>query len=79
MYFNTALFNHIPQIIAFDELKTDYKNPIDQCNTLNPVRGTTAAHTPSLLLLLHAQMLCRGYSFIFRVTSSRYYFSALFC
>uniref|UniRef100_A0A8K9Y477 Protein cornichon homolog 1 n=1 Tax=Oncorhynchus mykiss TaxID=8022 RepID=A0A8K9Y477_ONCMY len=24
------------QIIAFDELKTDYKNPIDQCNTLNP-------------------------------------------
>uniref|UniRef100_A0A8C9YHY5 Cornichon family member 1 n=1 Tax=Sander lucioperca TaxID=283035 RepID=A0A8C9YHY5_SANLU len=25
-----------PQIIAFDELKTDYKNPIDQCNTLNP-------------------------------------------
>lgn len=25
------------QIIAFDELKTDYKNPIDQCNTLNPV------------------------------------------
>nr|XP_009669014.1 PREDICTED: protein cornichon homolog 1 [Struthio camelus australis] len=23
-------------IIAFDELKTDYKNPIDQCNTLNP-------------------------------------------
>lgn len=27
------------QIIAFDELKTDYKNPIDQCNTLNPVSG----------------------------------------
>lgn len=24
-------------IIAFDELKTDYKNPIDQCNTLNPL------------------------------------------
>jgi hypothetical protein len=28
------------QIIAFDELKTDYKNPIDQCNSLNPVRIT---------------------------------------
>ena len=28
------------QIIAFDELKTDYKNPIDQCNSLNPVRFT---------------------------------------
>ncbi|CAG0925882.1 unnamed protein product, partial [Notodromas monacha] len=26
-----------PQIIAFDELKTDYKNPIDQCNSLNPL------------------------------------------
>lgn len=25
------------QIIAFDELKTDFKNPIDQCNTLNPL------------------------------------------
>nr|XP_033808979.1 protein cornichon homolog 1 isoform X1 [Geotrypetes seraphini] len=25
------------KIIAFDELKTDYKNPIDQCNTLNPL------------------------------------------
>lgn len=25
------------QIIAFDELKTDYKNPIDQCGSLNPV------------------------------------------
>ncbi|KAJ4426197.1 hypothetical protein ANN_27006 [Periplaneta americana] len=25
------------QVIAFDELKTDYKNPIDQCNSLNPL------------------------------------------
>jgi len=25
------------QIISFDELRTDYKNPIDQCNSLNPV------------------------------------------
>lgn len=23
--------------LAIDELKTDFKNPIDQCNTLNPV------------------------------------------
>ncbi|XP_055989647.1 protein cornichon homolog 1 isoform X2 [Sorex fumeus] len=29
------LLRHL--IIAFDELKTDYKNPIDQCNTLNPL------------------------------------------
>ena len=27
----------LKQIISFDELKTDYKNPIDQCNSLNPV------------------------------------------
>ena len=33
LIFLTILF----QIIAFDELKTDYKNPIDQCNSLNPV------------------------------------------
>lgn len=32
------------QIIAFDELKTDYKNPIDQCNTLNPVSLCVCAH-----------------------------------
>ncbi|XP_026684529.1 protein cornichon, partial [Diaphorina citri] len=25
------------QVIAFDELKVDYKNPIDQCNSLNPL------------------------------------------
>lgn len=37
------LFYHVYQIIAFDELKTDYKNPIDQCNSLNPVRR--ARHT----------------------------------
>ncbi|KAL5109379.1 hypothetical protein TcWFU_008839 [Taenia crassiceps] len=24
-------------IIAFDELKTDYKNPVDQCRNLNPL------------------------------------------
>ena len=33
MYFN----NFSLQIIAFDELKTDYKNPIDQCASLNPL------------------------------------------
>lgn len=33
------IFFSIFHVIAFDELKTDYKNPIDQCNSLNPVRG----------------------------------------
>jgi len=31
------IFFAIFHIIAFDELKTDYKNPIDQCNSLNPL------------------------------------------
>lgn len=37
------LFSFSFQIIAFDELKTDYKNPIDQCNTLNPVSESIRA------------------------------------
>ena len=32
------IFFSLFHVIAFDELKTDYKNPIDQCNSLNPVR-----------------------------------------
>ncbi|XP_004393132.1 PREDICTED: protein cornichon homolog 1-like isoform X2 [Odobenus rosmarus divergens] len=31
------IFFTIWHIIAFDELKTDYRNPIYQCNTLNPI------------------------------------------
>lgn len=29
--------NTILQVIAFDELRTEFKDPIDQCNSLNPV------------------------------------------
>nr|CDS21669.1 cornichon [Echinococcus granulosus] len=31
------IFFVIYHIIAFDELKTDYKNPVDQCRNLNPL------------------------------------------
>ncbi|XP_012286316.1 protein cornichon [Orussus abietinus] len=31
------IFFSIFQIICFDELKTEYKDPIDQCNSLNPL------------------------------------------
>jgi len=31
------IFFAVWQIIAFDELKSDYKNPIDQCSNLNPL------------------------------------------
>lgn len=34
------IFFAIWHVIAFDELKNDHKNPIDQCNTLNPVSLT---------------------------------------
>lgn len=42
------------QIIAFDELKTDYKNPIDQCNSLNPVSVANLPLTDmySIIILL---------------------------
>lgn len=53
-----------PQIIAFDELKTDYKNPIDQCNTLNPVSDTTAPDAPSLPLTACRYALLKGFSFL---------------
>lgn len=31
------IFFAVFHVIAFDELKSDFKNPIDQCNTLNPL------------------------------------------
>lgn len=31
------IFFSLFHVIAFDELKTDYKDPIGQCNSLNPV------------------------------------------
>ncbi|CAH0386663.1 unnamed protein product [Bemisia tabaci] len=31
------IFFAIFHVIAFDELKTDYKHPIEQCNSLNPL------------------------------------------
>ena len=45
------------QIIAFDELKTDYKNPIDQCNTLNPVSDVSPVGPLPLPLSTHALLL----------------------
>ena len=35
----THIHSFVSQIIAFDDLKTDYKNPVDLCNSLNPVRN----------------------------------------
>uniref|UniRef100_A0A915KC79 Uncharacterized protein n=1 Tax=Romanomermis culicivorax TaxID=13658 RepID=A0A915KC79_ROMCU len=47
------IFFAIYHIIAFDELKTDYKNPIDQCNSLNPlVLPEYAVHLTFCVLFL---------------------------
>ncbi|XP_055546659.1 protein cornichon [Wyeomyia smithii] len=49
------IFFSIFHVIAFDELKTDYKNPIDQCNSLNPlVLPEYALHVLFNLLFLFA-------------------------
>jgi hypothetical protein len=34
---SASLFTFSLQIIAFDELKNDHKNPIEQCKSLNPL------------------------------------------
>ncbi|GAB6018525.1 hypothetical protein CHUAL_000221 [Chamberlinius hualienensis] len=50
------IFFSIFHIIAIDELKTDYKNPIDQCNSLNPlVLPEYALHICLNLLFIFAQ------------------------
>ncbi|XP_053695568.1 protein cornichon [Sabethes cyaneus] len=49
------IFFSIFHVIAFDELKTDYKNPIDQCNSLNPlVLPEYAMHALFNILFLFA-------------------------
>ena len=40
-------------MIGFDELQHDYKNPVDQCNNLNPlVLPEYAAHALILILMM---------------------------
>ena len=41
------------QIIAFDDLKTDYKNPVDLCNSLNPVNFELLIDKANLFTLLN--------------------------
>ena len=36
-YSAILIFFAIWHLIAFDELQHDYKNPVDQCNSLNPL------------------------------------------
>ncbi|XP_052025446.1 protein cornichon homolog 1-like [Apodemus sylvaticus] len=42
----------------FDDLKTDYKNPIDQCNTMNPLLlPQYLVHTFCVMFLCAAEWL----------------------
>jgi len=65
----------LKQIISFDELKTDYKNPIDQCNSLNPVSRFACVSVSVLLssLLIFSHFLCivEIYCFELFATKSR--------
>ena len=63
------MYVYLFQIIAFDELKTDYKNPIDQCNSLNPVgsiKTFTMTYFCKLLAFIQKfifiQLFCMLYS-----------------
>jgi len=54
-YFYSSLFIKFTfsKVIAFDDLKTDYKNPIDLCQTLNPlVLPEYGLHAVLMLLFL---------------------------
>lgn len=47
------IFLSVYHVIAFDELKTDFKNPIDHCNNLNPlILPEYAIHTFMTLFFL---------------------------
>ncbi|NXT75749.1 CNIH1 protein, partial [Zapornia atra] len=64
-------------IIAFDELKTDYKNPIDQCNTLNPVTYLQNRLSTTSFALSDGKPLTR--LFLFQLVLPEYLIHAFFC
>ncbi|NXJ33562.1 CNIH1 protein, partial [Ciconia maguari] len=79
-------------IIAFDELKTDYKNPIDQCNTLNPVsnrnfsikpgnRIASGWTKPICLIEVLGKILSKllTHIFLFQLVLPEYLIHAFFC
>ncbi|NXF08681.1 CNIH1 protein, partial [Smithornis capensis] len=79
------IFFAIWHIIAFDELKTDYKNPIDQCNTLNPVSSTLTFFNCSPLRRLKHHTFCSvslkllTHLFLFQLVLPEYLIHAFFC
>lgn len=56
------IFFSLFHVIAFDELKTDYKNPIDQCNSLNPVSlQCEIFHVVRFIQIYHFQLVLPEY------------------
>ncbi|OTF83495.1 hypothetical protein BLA29_006181 [Euroglyphus maynei] len=45
------IFFSVFHVIAFDELKNDFKNPITQCNTLNPKKSNNFGSSLQIGLL----------------------------
>ncbi|KAK1791315.1 hypothetical protein P4O66_013337 [Electrophorus voltai] len=68
------IFFAIWHIIAFDELKTDYKNPIDQCNTLNP--GTVMVMLQITQLNFSTEIWTRD---LFQLVLPEYLIHVFFC
>ena len=64
------IFFSLFHVIAFDELKTDYKNPIDQCNSLNPL-----VLPEYLLHLLFNILFCCGWRMV--IASNKYAFDCV--
>ncbi|NWU34793.1 CNIH1 protein, partial [Hylia prasina] len=66
-------------IIAFDELKTDYKNPIDQCNTLNPVSSTVNIFVGNRIASGLRSPRFLTHLFLFQLVLPEYLIHAFFC
>ncbi|KFW09430.1 Protein cornichon 1, partial [Eurypyga helias] len=71
-------------IIAFDELKTDYKNPIDQCNTLNPVSRMLNIFKINVYQVIDVAFCLEKWKrltgvFLFQLVLPEYLIHAFFC
>lgn len=61
------------QIIAFDELKTDFKSPIDQCNPAHAVSSVLLFYSNLvLIIMLNCQ---QKYGFESGLPKSEFYFN----
>lgn len=62
------IFFSLFHVIAFDELKTDYKDPILQCNSLNPVSALNTV----VEFILNSTIISVGAARIFAASVLQY-------